>query len=160
MPHCRLGKVLQPGGNKQCIPGLYVSGWVKRGPTGIIGESARFSSALIVSSGPFLCMTFEILTTCTRFCAGTNLVDAQQTVTSIAEDVPHLPQPAVQEPGAAGVLKLLEAQGVQPVTFQEWERIDAKEVARGMAQGRPRDKFVDSSDMLRFLRMHVSERMP
>ena len=83
-------------------------------------------------------------------------MDAQQTVASIAEDVPELPQPAVQEPGAAGVLKLLEAQSVQAVTFQDWERIDAKELARGMAQGRPRDKFVDTSDMLQLLRMHAS----
>ena len=101
-------------------------------------------------------MLLIVLTRCTQSCAGTNLVDAQQTVASIAEDVPQLPQPAVQEPGAAGVLKLLEAQGVQPVTFQEWERIDAEELARGMAQGRPRDKFVDSSDMLQLLRMHAS----
>ena len=102
-----------------------------------------------------LCITSIVLTRCTQSCAGTNLVDAQQTVASIVEDVPHLPQPAVQEPGAAGVLKLLEAQSIQPVTFQEWERIDAKELARGMAQGRPRDKFVDTSDMLQLLRMHA-----
>ena len=100
-------------------------------------------------------MTSIVLTRCTQSCAGTNLVDAQQTVASIVEDVPHLPQPAVQEPGAAGVLKLLKAQSIQPVTFQEWERIDAKELARGMAQGRPRDKFVDTSDMLQLLRMHA-----
>lgn len=36
---CRLGKVLKTKDGSEVQPGLYVCGWVKRGPSGIIGTS-------------------------------------------------------------------------------------------------------------------------
>ncbi len=50
---CRAGRALQADGSPD--PGLYVVGWAKRGPTGIIGEKqtshlARHNSSLCRSS--------------------------------------------------------------------------------------------------------------
>jgi NADPH-dependent glutamate synthase beta subunit-like oxidoreductase len=37
---------------------------------------------------------------------------------------------------------------VQVVSFEGWLRIDAAEVARGAALGKPREKLVDVAEML------------
>ena len=43
---CRLGRVIKAAAEDASVPGLYTVGWVKRGPTGIIGEtSCRFAAA-------------------------------------------------------------------------------------------------------------------
>jgi ferredoxin--NADP+ reductase len=34
------------------------------------------------------------------------------------------------------------------VSFSEWKKIDAEEVARGEAQGKPRVKFTQVADMV------------
>ncbi|KAM4761583.1 NADPH:adrenodoxin oxidoreductase, mitochondrial isoform 3-T3 [Cyanocitta cristata] len=41
--------------------------------------------------------------------------------------------------------------GVRPVSFSDWEKIDAAEVARGKAAGKPREKIVDPAEMLRIV---------
>jgi NADPH-dependent glutamate synthase beta subunit-like oxidoreductase len=90
-----------------------VCGWVKRGPTGIIG---------------------------------TNSMDADETVESIAQDAPSAPQrPAA---GAAGLRQLLASRGVRAVDWGGWRRLDADEVQRGAAAGKPREKFVEVPSML------------
>ena len=38
------------------------------------------------------------------------------------------------------------------VSFEDWLRIDAAEVARGRALGKPREKLVDVADMLALCR--------
>lgn len=95
------------------IPGLYAAGWIKRGPSGVIG---------------------------------TNKPDSQATVGSILEDLTHLlPCPT---PSTRRVRELLESRGVRFVTFEEWERIDAAEIERGKAKGKPREKFTSVEEML------------
>ena len=42
------GRVIDPGGEKP-IPGLYVAGWIKRGPSGVIGTNKPDSSETVVS---------------------------------------------------------------------------------------------------------------
>ena len=37
---------------------------------------------------------------------------------------------------------------MQVVSFEDWLRIDAEEVARGAALGKPREKLVDVGEML------------
>jgi len=108
------GRVTEtPGGPPR--PREYAVGWIKRGPTGIIG---------------------------------TNKPDAVETVQSMAEDLPHLEAVDVDiDPGAP--LRLLEERDVRVVDFEDWSRIDAAEVARGEAEGRPRNKFVRVEEMLR-----------
>jgi ferredoxin--NADP+ reductase len=109
----RDGRVLQGGAP---LPGVYVAGWIKRGPSGVIG---------------------------------TNKPDSYETVASLLADVPGLvPCPS---PDSAPLRDLLAARGVRVVTFEDWRRIDAAEVERGTAKGKPREKFVSVPDMVRFL---------
>lgn len=88
----------------------YVVGWIKRGPTGVIG---------------------------------TNKSDAAQTVAHLVDDLTGTP-PLASRVEVAG---LLAARGVQPVSFEDWQRIDAEEVARGQAHGRAREKVATWAEL-------------
>lgn len=52
--------------------------------------------------------------------------------------------------GPAALDRLLAANGARPVTFEEWQVLNAAEVSRAPA-GRPREKFVRVADMLAHL---------
>jgi ferredoxin--NADP+ reductase len=52
--------------------------------------------------------------------------------------------------GGAGLDRLLEARGVRPVTFADWQRIEADEAARAR-EGSPREKFTRIAEMLGLL---------
>jgi ferredoxin/flavodoxin---NADP+ reductase len=110
----RWGRVVD--GADASIPGLYAAGWIKRGPTGIIG---------------------------------TNRADSVASVKSLLADVPTLPQEARM--GSKGIAALLAARGVRPVCYDDWQAIDAEEVARGLPKGKPREKFTRVNEMLQFL---------
>ena len=107
------GRVLDNG---VPVPGLYVVGWIKRGPSGVLG---------------------------------TNKPDAAQTVASLISDMPGLP--GCEIPSTDHLLELLKNRGVQWVTFADWQKLDAEEVRRGQALGKPREKFTRIADMLTFL---------
>lgn len=99
--------------SQQAIPGLYVTGWAKRGPTGIIG---------------------------------TNRADSVETVKALLSDLEsaaHTPKS-----GAKGIRPLLLRNGIRIVSYNDWLRIDAKELARGSARSKPREKLVSVSKML------------
>lgn len=46
---------------------------------------------------------------------------------------------------------LPSAPGVQPISFSDWEKLDALEVSRGQGAGKPREKLLDPQEMLRLL---------
>jgi len=100
------------------LPGLYAAGWIKRGPTGIIG---------------------------------TNRADGVATVKSLLADLPVLPQQVRK--GSEGLAPLLAARGVRRVCYEDWDVIDAAEVARGQPKGKPREKFTRLDEMLGCLKM-------
>ncbi len=54
-------------------------------------------------------------------------------------------------PPRTAIDDLLRARGVRPVSFEDWARLDAVEVARGARRGAPRDKIVDVEAMLEIL---------
>jgi ferredoxin--NADP+ reductase len=94
------------------LRGLYAVGWIKRGPTGILGTNKR---------------------------------DAEETVTSLVQDLAHgrLNEPV--EDG--GVEDLLEGRdGV--VTLRGWRAIDRAEIAAG-GGSRPRVKLAERSELVR-----------
>jgi ferredoxin--NADP+ reductase len=99
------------------VPRLYVAGWIKRGPSGVIG---------------------------------TNKNDAIETVRAMVEDAKTLAVSDVT-PDPDAVTALLRERGVRAVSFADWKRIDAAEVARGQPHGRPRVKFTAVADMLSVL---------
>ena len=77
---------------------------------------------------------------------GTNKADSQETVTQLLADVSDLsPCP---RPDDADLDRLLAERGVRVVHFEDWKKIDAAEVARGKAQGKPRDNFTTVEDMI------------
>ena len=95
------------------VSGLYAVGWIKRGPSGVIG---------------------------------TNKPDSRATVASLLQDLPNL-QPC-PDPETDKVLALLKDRGVRVVSFEDWQIIDAAEVERGQASGKPREKYPSVEEML------------
>jgi ferredoxin/flavodoxin---NADP+ reductase len=108
------GRVLEPDSREPRL-GEYAAGWIKRGPTGVIG---------------------------------TNKPDAAETVASMVEDLgrDRVLSPSEAEPGAARAL-VCQRQP-QYISWTDWQRLDALEVARGSASGRPRVKFTRVEEML------------
>jgi ferredoxin/flavodoxin---NADP+ reductase len=113
------GRVTGPDGS--ALPREYVAGWLKRGPTGVIG---------------------------------TNKSDAAQTVRALLadlaggpgpDDVP-LPRagllrypeaaPEAAEQAASRFEELLAARGIQPVSYEDWLRIETAERELAAALGR------------------------
>ena len=106
------GRVIDPISGK-ARPREYVAGWIKRGPSGVIG---------------------------------TNKPDAHETVDALLHDM----KVATPEPVLGGEVfgRLLRERCGHVVSYTEWERINAAEIARGEPAGRPRDKFSDIDDMI------------
>ncbi len=104
------GRVLSGDGP---AAGLYVAGWIKRGPSGVIG---------------------------------TNKPDAIETVGVLLDDLRSLP--LCTEPSRDAVRAFLAERNVRVVDYAAWRRIDAAEVKRGEAVGKPREKFVTIEEML------------
>lgn len=115
------GKVVDLEKNGEQVVGLYCSGWVKRGPTGIIGS---------------------------------NIVDARETVSSIIEDIAI--NNVLKPTGGNGIETIqkiiLERNPTkQLVTWQDFERLNVKEMQRGKAAGKPREKITSIDEMLQIV---------
>lgn len=98
-------------------PGLYCVGWARRGPTGTIG---------------------------------TNRPDGFMVAEEIKADAPDgngAGNGDGDRDGPAGLDRLIAARDLYVVTFRDWQKIDAAEVARARA-GAPREKFVRVGEML------------
>jgi ferredoxin--NADP+ reductase len=77
---------------------------------------------------------------------GTNKTDAQETVSCVMEDLEagRLDKPGV--PSRAVLETLLGERRADVVTYEDWQRIDEIERAKGEAQGRPRVKFTSAEE--------------
>jgi ferredoxin--NADP+ reductase len=82
----------------------------------------------------------------------TNRADSYAVVESIAAD---LAQAAGEKPGGAALDRLLAERDARPVSFADWQRIDAAEIARAAA-GRPREKFTRIEELLEAAREKAS----
>ena len=74
---------------------------------------------------------------------GTNRPDGYAIIDMIAEDLTG----AADKPGRPALDALLDGRSVDIVTFRDWQKIDAAEIARARA-GAPREKFVAIDDMI------------
>ncbi len=75
---------------------------------------------------------------------GTNRPDGYEVAEKIVAD--H-PAGGGRKQGGGGLDGLLEARGVDVVTFRDWQRIEAAEAARAR-EGSPREKFIAITEML------------
>ncbi|KAI3701447.1 hypothetical protein L6452_26531 [Arctium lappa] len=98
--------------------GLYVCGWLKRGPTGIIATNLYDAEETVASISE-------------------DLEKGELTSTSSSTKA-----------GREGLLQLLESRKVQVVTFSDWEKIDSEEKRLGSLKGKPREKLTTWKDLL------------
>jgi len=67
-------------------------------------------------------------------------------VKEVLADLPGL-RPC-EEPDSAAVRSLLGSRGVRVIGYEDWKKINAAEIKRGRAVGKPREKFVTVQEML------------
>jgi len=101
----------------QQLYGVYATGWIKRGPVGLIGHTKS---------------------------------DAMETVRHLINDLGNWWHPA--EPSEASVLAMLDERGIEYTNLDGWHRLDQRELALGMAEGRARIKVVPRGEMVEISR--------
>jgi ferredoxin--NADP+ reductase len=103
------------------LAGEYVVGWIKRGPSGVIGTNKKDAQETV------------------------DAILADLAASNGSAAARHQPE----QPDAEAVEQLLRERQPQLVTYQGWEAIDRHERARGEASGRPRVKVTSIDEMLR-----------
>jgi ferredoxin--NADP+ reductase len=115
------GRILDPT-TGAALHGEYVVGWIKRGPSGVIGTNKKDAQETV------------------------NAIFAD--ASSGGEDL-HAGGRAPQNPDAAAVEQLLRDRQPELVTYDGWSSIDRHERALGEQTGRPRVKLTRIEEMLR-----------
>jgi ferredoxin--NADP+ reductase len=77
---------------------------------------------------------------------GTTRRESRHVVAALLQDLAGEPAP---RPGPHAVLEALSERGVPVVSFADWRKVDALELARGRQLGKPREKLVRREDLLR-----------
>ncbi|KAK7398965.1 hypothetical protein VNO78_10139 [Psophocarpus tetragonolobus] len=106
------GRVLRdPSDPSHLEKGLYVCGWLKRGPTGIIATNL--------------------------YCAE----ETVSSISEDLEKGGLMSSSVFPKPGTNGLLQLLHDRNVRIVSFSDWEKIDAEERRLGSSKNKPREKL-------------------
>ena len=116
------GRVLDPE-TSEPIAGEYTAGWIKRGPSGVIG---------------------------------TNKPDAVETVECMLADVSQSFMLTPSHPEVTAAEQYIRERQPLYVSFDDWRRLDALEVAQGQATGRPRVKFTRVEEMYKALGREIA----
>ena len=111
------GRVVDASGER--VPGFYATGWIKRGPVGLIGHTKSDASETIA-----------------------HLVED-------AEELYAGTQAGPEQLSPDNFLRLLKDRGVQVVQWNDWELLDAHERGLGEPHGRERIKVVPRDEMTR-----------
>jgi ferredoxin--NADP+ reductase len=126
----RAGRVLDPDTDTP-LPGEYVVGWIKRGPSGVIGTNKKDAQetvdAMLADLSP----------------PGDGSENGAGAPAHERSPV-HVPS----TPDAAAVEALLRSRQPQLVTYSGWEAIDRHERALGEPAGRPRVKLTRIDELL------------
>ena len=96
------------------LQGMYTSGWIKRGPSGVIG---------------------------------TNKKDGTETAGAMLEDAGSSAVLDPANPDPSALEALVRERQPHVVDYEDWSRLDALELSRGEAGGRPRVKFTSRAEM-------------
>ena len=99
------------------VPGYYTTGWIKRGPVGLIGSTKSDAAETIQ-----------------------HLVDDAERLFAESKAGPEQLSPD-------NVFKLLKSRGVPVVEWKDWEVLDAHEKDTGEVEGRERIKVVPREEM-------------
>ncbi|KKA27109.1 hypothetical protein TD95_001124 [Thielaviopsis punctulata] len=114
-----LGRIYREGTGNETFPGLYCSGWAKRGPTGVIAST----------------MTDGFMT-------------ADSIVEDWISGSKFLGERS-EKAGWSGVLRDLGAtDNIKQIDWASWQQIDKAEKANGALIGKEREKFTDTGAML------------
>lgn len=128
IPHQR-GRVLASLGGAQ-VPGLYVTGWIKRGPTGLIGTNRADAVETVQSM----------------------IEDSAGRLTEAVLGPDDEEEVLVRDAFAESQLgRLLGERGVRVVGIDDWHRIDAWEIAEGARTGAVRRKVASLEEALLLL---------
>lgn len=115
------GVIANEGGrvvnNGDVVPGIYTTGWIKRGPVGLIGSTKSDASETIA-----------------------NLVEDADRL--YAESTA-----GAEQRSPDNLLRLLKSRGVDVVQWHDWELLDQHELALGEVDGRTRVKVVPREEM-------------
>ncbi|HTB69960.1 MAG TPA: FAD-dependent oxidoreductase [Solirubrobacteraceae bacterium] len=132
------GRVLDPD-SREPLPGEYVVGWIKRGPSGVIGTNKKDAQETVDA------MLADLRPSSGREGASANGDRPSKGGAMASAGGRHTPS----EPDAAAVEALLRERQPALVTYSGWEAIDRHERALGQDGGRPRVKLTEIDEMLR-----------
>jgi ferredoxin--NADP+ reductase len=125
----REGRVIDIDGEH--IPGVYATGWIKRGPVGLIGHTKSDASETIR----------HLVEDVTGAGDGGDVAAADLAAGRVAP---------FGDPEA--VVDFLRERGVDHIEWSGWELLDAYERSLGEPHGRERIKVVPREDMIRVAR--------
>ena len=115
-----LGRVLGPDGAP--LPGEYVAGWLKRGPTGVIGTNKSDAAETV------RCLLEDLA-------GGPSAGDAQLPRPGLLK-FPDAPAPAGPDAGEEPLATVFAGRGITPVSYDEWLRIETAEAQLAQDLGR------------------------
>ncbi len=119
------GRVLDPSTGVH-LPGEYVVGWIKRGPSGVIGTNKKDAQETVDA-------------------IFADLPSAEAQESSGGRSPAHVPD----TPDLDAIEALLRARQPDLVTYSGWEAIDRHERSLGEPAGRPRVKLTRIDELLR-----------
>jgi len=116
------GKVLDNDNNEQ--PGLYVAGWLKCGPQGVIATTMYDAYE-----------TAEVI------------------ISDIKQNKPMLTNNTFDSTkhGSKVIIPILHQRGIRTVSYEDWKKIEEKENEAGKAKHKPREKFGRVEDAMQVL---------
>ncbi|KAF9581896.1 NADPH-adrenodoxin reductase [Lunasporangiospora selenospora] len=130
------GKVIDA--DKNIVPGMYVSGWLKHGPIGVIASTmaGAYETAHTIMND---------------WNGGAPMLNDQ--AKEIASVTPTLATPEEKDISQRSnpLLDLLRARGHKTVSYQDWKKIEQKEFDLGATVGKPREKLLTVEEMLKVL---------
>lgn len=119
------GKIENIDGKVQ--KGVYACGWLKRGPSGIIGTN-KFDSEQVIST---LIKDFEC-----------GEILSNKTISG--DNIPEYPQDILRS--------IFHKKEISPVSFSDWKIIDEEEKSRGLSLNKLREKMTSVQEMFDFIR--------
>ncbi|KAF9948468.1 NADPH-adrenodoxin reductase [Mortierella alpina] len=114
------GKVLDAEQN--IVPGFYASGWLKRGPIGVIATTMADAYQT-----------------------------ADTIIADWTTGKPMLTADSASKEGCKSLLEILHSKGHRTVSYKDWKKIEQKEFDLGARLGKPREKFLTVEEMLKAL---------